>query len=254
MTDQTRESHAATDQLDSRERLQKMYAESPIDPADMMTNLGLYIRSSALVKLLVIDDLYRRIIDGPGAIIECGTWYGQNLVLFENLRAIYEPFNKSRRIIGFDTFTGYTGFSDKDDDGEIFKQGNYSTLAAYQDYLEELLEVHERCSVLGHIHGGHELVRGDITQSVPAYFEEHPEQSVALAYFDVGLYEPTKAALEAIKPNLLPGSVILLDEFNWRDAKGEALAFKEVFAGETFKIEQSRLTPLRAIVTWGVSR
>ena len=42
-----------------------------------------------------------------GALIEFGTWRGQNLVLLENLRAIHEPFNKQRTIIGFDTFAGY---------------------------------------------------------------------------------------------------------------------------------------------------
>ena len=36
------------------------------------------------------------------------------------------------------------------------------------------------------------------------FFEKHPETVVALAYFDMGLYDPTKAALEAIQPHLVP--------------------------------------------------
>ncbi len=67
----------------------------------------------------------------------------------------------------------------------------------------------------------------------------------------MGLYEPTKAGLEAIKPNLIPGSVILLDEYSWPEAKGEAIAFREVFGTERYRIEQSAFTPMRAIVTIG---
>jgi hypothetical protein len=214
-----------------------------------MTNLGLYIRGSALVKLLVLNDLYTRIKDLPGVIAEFGTWWGQNMVLFENLRAIYEPFNKTRAIIGFDTFEGYHGFSAKDDAGDVFEQGGYSVGEQYKQYLERLLTVHEGNNVLGHIRGQHSLVTGDVTETAPRYFADHPELTVALAYFDMGLYAPTRAALEAIKPHLVPGSVLLLDEFSWAEAKGEALAFKEVFSDGGYRIENSTFTPMRAIVT-----
>ena len=90
-----------------RERLNQMYAQSPLNEKDLMFNLGLYVRSSLLVKFLVLDGLYRRFKSIPGALVEFGTWWGQNLVLLENLRAIHEPFNKQRTIIGFDTFSGY---------------------------------------------------------------------------------------------------------------------------------------------------
>ena len=45
-------------------------------------------------------------------ILEFGTRFGHNLVVFENLRAIYEPFNKTREIVGFDTFEGYKNFTE----------------------------------------------------------------------------------------------------------------------------------------------
>src|SRR5216684_5365067 len=95
-----------------RDRLSQMYAQSPLNEKDLLFNLGLYVRSSLLVKFLVLDDLYRRFKSIPGALVEFGTWWGQNLVLLENLRAIHEPFNKQRTIIGFDTFSGYPNDSD----------------------------------------------------------------------------------------------------------------------------------------------
>jgi hypothetical protein len=244
-----RETNSSSQQLDSRAKLRELFEQTPIPADDLMTNLGLYIRGSALVKFLVLDDLYRRIKDIPGAVVEFGCFYGQNLVIFENLRAIYEPFNKTRQIIGFDTFHGYAGFSNQDVRGEVLAEGNYAALSEWKMQLEELLRVHEGNNILGHLQGLHTIVEGNVVETAPQFFAERPELPVALAYFDVGLYEPTKAALTAIKPNLIPGSVILLDEYSWPAAKGEAIAFKEVLGKASYRIEKSALTPLRAIVT-----
>jgi hypothetical protein len=189
------------------------------------------------------------IVNVPGVIMEFGTWWGQNLVFFENLRAIYEPFNKTRRVIGFDSFGGYTGFSDKDRQTAVMSQGGYSVSSGYKKYLQELLEIHEGNNAVGHLRGRHELVEGDVIETVPTYFKAHPETIVSLAYLDVGLYAPTKAILEGIKPHLVPGSVVLLDELTWDEAPGEAIAFKEVFADVKYKIRKSRYTAERAIVT-----
>ena len=247
---QSRETNSSVAQQQFRTVLQEKFESSPLPVADMMTNFGLYLRSSGLVKYLVLNDLYLRIRDIPGAIVEFGCWYGQNLIVFENLRAIYEPFNKTRQIIGFDTFSGYASHSSKDGEVDgIFAEGNFSAAPDYAQYLRGLLEVHEGNNVLGHLRGMHKIVEGDVSVTATTYFKEHPETSVALAYLDMGLYEPTKAALLAIKPCLLPGSVIVLDEFTWASAKGEAIAFREVFGREGYRIEQSRYTPMRAIVT-----
>jgi hypothetical protein len=243
------ETTASAGQLESRGILKNMFNSSPIGIDDKLFNLGLYTRSSLLVKYLVMNQIYERIIDIPGAVIEFGVWYGQNLVLLENLRSIHEPFNKQRKIVGFDTFTGYQNISGMDSNSIAFTQNSYSTQLTYKEYLEKLLVTHEKNNVLGHIHGQHELIAGDVTKTAPEYFTKHPETIVALAMFDIGTYNPTKAGLLAIKPHLIPGSVILLDELTWPDAPGESIAFKEVFADTKYKIEKIKMYPSKSIVT-----
>ena len=243
------ESNASALQVEQRNLLSKMFRNFNIPDDELMTQLGLFVRSSYLVKFLVLNDLYMRIVNVPGDILEFGTRFGHNLVVFENLRAIYEPFNKTRRVIGFDTFDGYRGFSEKDIKGDVFSEERYTTFENYENFLAELLKVHEQSNVLGHIAGQHRLVKGDVCDTAPAYFRDHPETVVALAYLDMGLYNPTRAALKAIQPHLIPGSVILLDEFTWSESPGEAIAFKEVFGRNGYAIEKSRFTPMRAIVT-----
>jgi len=243
---ETTTAHGAT--FDFRRRLQEMFVNSPLPPDDLMFNLGLYVRSSLLVKFILLHDLYSRFKSVPGALIEFGTWWGQNLVLLENLRAIHEPFNKQRMIIGFDTFEGYPA------EGAIAPESTktyhgYTTAAGYPAYLEELLAVHEGNNAFGHIRGNCQIIKGDIEETAPRYFVDNPATLVAFAFFDIGPYEPTIAGLRAIKPHLLPGSIILFDELTWPGAPGEAIAFKEVFRGENYRIEKCPWYPSKAIVT-----
>lgn len=231
-----------------RAELEEAFNTSPLNSSDKLFNLGLYVRSSLLVKFLVLSDLYRRFKSVPGVLIEFGTWWGQNLVLLENLRAIHEPFNKQRTIIGFDTFDGYPDASGMAV-ASVERHGGYQTGQDYLAELAKLLETHEGNNAFGHIRGNHRLIAGDVTQTAPQYFADHPETLVAFAFFDMGPYEPTVAALWAIKPNLLPGSILVFDELTWNGAPGEAIAFKEVFAGVRYAIEKCELYPSKAIVT-----
>jgi len=58
--------------------------------------------------------LYRMIFDVPGVIMEFGVHRGRRLALLAALRGGYEPYNPHRRIIGFDTFTGFPQRSEID--------------------------------------------------------------------------------------------------------------------------------------------
>lgn len=222
-----------------RNKLQELFKNSPVKENELMFNLGMFTRSSLLVKFLVISELYKKIIDIPGNIYEFGVWWGQNMILFENMRAIYEPFNKQRYILGFDTFSGY----------EEYGAGWYDTTKAYPQYLRELIEVHEGSNALGHIRGQHSVIEGDVCKTTPEHFAKNPNEIVALAYLDIGPYEPTKAILKSIKPHLVKGSIILLDQFTWKEMPGEAVAFKEIFKPSEYKIEKCELYPSKSIVT-----
>lgn len=243
------ESTADNEQFSARDELNDLFNNAPFSLEDKMFNLGMFTRSSLLVKFLVMSDLYQRICHIPGKIMEFGTWWGQNLVLFENLRAIHEPFNKQRVIVGFDTFDGYTKPTDIDLKSDVWVEHSYSTGKDHKEYLASLLATHEKCNVLGHVNGNHELIAGDVTETAPEYFKEKPESIVALAYFDMGLYEPTKSAMQAIKPHLVKGSVLLLDELTWSESPGEAIAFKEVFSDMNFELETCKLYPSKTIAT-----
>src|SRR5262249_1719244 len=154
------------EQLEFRTRLWEMRNKNPLPDAELERNPALFLRSSMLSRILTVADVYKKIVDVPGHIFDLGCWWGQTSVLFENLRAIYEPSNKQRRIVCFDSFEGYTNWTEEDKKSEIFNQNTYAVASGYEGFLKELLETHEGLNNLGHQRGMHEIVKGDATKTV----------------------------------------------------------------------------------------
>jgi hypothetical protein len=78
------------------------------------------------------------------------------------------------------------------------------------------------------------LHRGYFDASVPKWLDEHPGP-VAYMHLDCDLYSSTKTVLNLLAPRLIPGSVVLFDEYfnypNWE--QHEFKAFQE-FVSEKF--------------------
>ena len=239
------QSRASERQVEARKRLVELFKESPLPVEQLLVNLHLYMRSSVIAKVLYIDELYQEIIDIPGVIMEFGTWWGANLALFQSLRAVYEPYNYTRKVVGFDTFTGYPQVDPEDGMGDIAEVGGYFVGENYEKHLTNLLDYHELENNLHHIRK-YEIVKGDVDTTVNGYFAEHPETIIALAYFDLQLYRPTRKCLEAIRPYIIKGTVIAMDELNCPEFPGETVAFKEVWGLNKHRIVRSRYLPDRS--------
>jgi hypothetical protein len=186
---------------------------------------------------MFMDFLYQQIIDVQGVVMEFGCRWGQNMSLFTSLRGIYEPYNRLRKIVGFDTFSGFPSVAPED--GQAVHQGGYATTPDYHKYLNELLVLQEQESPLEHIRK-FELFKGDATQTVPKYLSENPHTIIALGYFDFDLYGPTKHCLEAIRGHLTRGSVLGFDELNDATTPGETAALKEVLGLDRYAIRRYR--------------
>lgn len=82
------------------------------------------------------------------------------------------------------------------------------------------------------------LVKGLFSDTVPAFFAEHPGP-VAFAHIDCDIYSSTKTALDGIAPRVIPGTVLVFNEFwNYKGAEDhEAKAFAEFISQYGFDYE-----------------
>jgi hypothetical protein len=177
------------------------YKNCPIPQENILDNLALFIPKENFAKILFINEIYKKILDVPRIVIEFGVRWGHNLAVLDNLRDIYEPYNKLRKIVGFDTFEGFTSISAEDGLAEPVKEGSYNVTENYVSYLDELLSTRENKKQK------HELVTGNAIYTLKDYLLANRETLIALAYFDFDLYKPTKECLKIIAPYLSKGSI-----------------------------------------------
>src|SRR6266516_3918027 len=97
-----------------REALENYIRESPGAFTEKMENFSKYVPRQNLARFLARYEIFKRIIDVQGSIVECGMLFGGGLMSFANLSTILEPYNFQRRIIGFDTFSGFPGLETED--------------------------------------------------------------------------------------------------------------------------------------------
>jgi len=161
--------------------------------------------------------------------------------LFSTFRSIYEPFNRHRKIIGFDTFSGFPTLDKKDGNSDLMSEGNVATTKNYQDYLEKIMSLKETQNPLDHIKK-FQINVGDASKTVPNYLKENPHTVIALAYFDFDIYEPTKICLNAIRNHLVKGSVLGFDELNDEDSPGETIALMETFGLNSINLRRLPIT------------
>lgn len=220
--------HESEQERDARERLTELFVQTPIPPVYLIDNLPVYLRRHQLADLLSMDALYRMLPEVPGIIMEFGVLHGRHLVALTSLRSIYEPYNSLRRIIGFDTFTGFPDIDEVDRVSTSAVPGRFAVPDGEVEHLRKVLAAHETSEPYGHTTRSF-VIAGDVRETVPKYLAENPETVIALAYFDLDLYLPTKELLLAIKPYLTKGSILAFDELAHPKWPGETAALREVF-------------------------
>jgi hypothetical protein len=232
-----------------RESFLKTYQDSPIPENEILSNLGLFANRQLISKILFLNELYQKIIHTHGVIMEFGVRWGQNLSLFHSFRGIYEPFNHNRKIVGFDTFSGFPSVHEKDGNDPIIVENAFSVTEGYEDYLDTVLKYHQQESPIPHMKK-YELVKGDASKTIHEYLKDNPETIIAFAYFDFDIYEPTYECLKAILPHLTKGSILAFDELNCPAFPGETLAVKELLGLNNLEIQRSPLTPRESYIVF----
>ena len=230
---------------ENRRQGSNLFNNNPIPENEILSQVGIFQKRQELSKVLFLNEIYQKIINVHGSIIEFGCRWGQNLVTLSNLRGIYEPYNYNRKIIGFDTFKGFKDISNKDGDDESIEEGAFGVSKDYEFYLKELMLYHESESPLNHINK-FEICKGNVCDELPKYLKKFPETIIALAYFDFDLYEPTKYSLEIIKKHLVKGSIIVFDELNDPGFPGETLALNEIMGLNNIRLQRNNFSALQS--------
>jgi hypothetical protein len=216
-------------------------ASEPIP--DRVDAFAKFASRRAIAKFLARNEIFKRILGVNGSIVECGVLHGAGLFTFAQLSAIHEPYNHTRRIIGFDTFTGVPAVhaaDTKTGSSSHFRSG--ALAGSTEAELRRAIALFDANRPLSHI-PKLELVAGDLRESAAKYIAANPHLVVSLLYLDVDLYEPTKAALEAFLPRIPKGGIVAFDELNAQTFPGETVAAEEMLGLSKMKLERFPFDP-----------
>ena len=237
-TPRTDPSVMPTDIVDARSEICEALQQSPIPPHELIRNPGLYMLPMELKRYLFLSDLYQQIVNVPCVIIEFGCRWGQNLAVLQSLRGIMEPFHHRRMIVGFDTFDGFPEVTPEDGNAAAAVPGAYSVSPDYQQYLQRLMALRETQSPIPEVRK-FRIIKGRAEEQFAVYLEEHPETVVAMASFDMDLYQPTADCLKLLKGRLTKGSIVGFDELNHAAFPGETTAVRDVLGLDTVALRRS---------------
>ncbi len=154
-----------------------------------------------------------------GAIVECGVWRGGSMMaVAETLLRLGE---QDRPLYLFDTFEGMTSPSQHDID---FEGKSASDLLHAQDREDPLSvwcvspmdEVRQNMQSTGYPSNQVHFVRGKVEQTLP---DEAPPR-IAILRLDTDWYASTRHEMEHLFPRLVPGGVLIIDDYgHWNGAR-----------------------------------
>jgi O-methyltransferase len=155
----------------------------------------------------------------PGAIVECGVWRGGSLLAAVENLLIFGQTN--RAVWLYDTFEGMTAptAADKDFLGRSAEQ-----LLDESDREDEhsvwcwsqLDQVRQLLFSTGYPQERFQFVVGPVEKTIPASL---PDQ-IALLRLDTDWYESTRHELIHLMPKLVPGGVLIVDDYgHWNGCR-----------------------------------
>jgi hypothetical protein len=227
-------------ETDRRAALEEHYESSPLTSVEKLHNFPRFVPRATLTRFLSRTECFKKVLHVQGSVMDCGVLFGSSLMTWARLSSILEPLNSQRKIVGFDTFQGFPRLGEQDKTGSSVQSHaggfDFQDDRIYDDLVESVTH-YDADRQLGHIPKV-EVVRGDVTKTIPAYLEDNPHTLVSLLHLDLDIYEPTKMALEHFVPRMPKGAVIVFDELNAPLWPGETIALLDTLGVRDLRIER----------------
>lgn len=163
----------------------------------------------------VVDQLARHAVALPGDFVECGVYRGATAWLMARTLARHAPV--SRQLHLFDSFYGLSKPGTQD--GRYWAAGDMK--ASLDDVCAALSEFADRTV----FHPGW----------IPERFVEVDSGKFAFVHVDVDLYQPTRDSIAYFYERIVPGGMLLCDDYGFASCPGARRAMDDFFVprGET---------------------
>jgi hypothetical protein len=217
-----------------RETLERLFQTTHLSVFERFRNFPVFTPRLNLTRFLAHYELFKQIVDLPGVIVDLGVYRGSSTFTWAKLCEIFCPTDVRKVVYGFDTFEGFPALTSEDgqpDAGQDVQPGGYCGGPGIESDLRQAAAAMDQDRHLAH-RPRIEFVKGDVSETIPAFLARKGNGlRIALLNLDVDLYAPTRVALEHFVPRMVPGGIIVLDEYAVDTFGGESKAVDEYFQG-----------------------
>jgi len=167
----------------------------------------LFSSPKRLAKMLAHYEIYKKVVNLPGCVIEFGVHKGNSLLQICTFRKMLE-MDEARIVYAFDTFENFPidGVENIEDLSFIEKFTNEAGLPIHDEELRSVCELKGFSNVF--------LIKGDVRLTFPEFLESHPAVKFNLIHFDMDVYEPTANSLPMAWERLVKGGVLMIDDYS----------------------------------------
>lgn len=150
--------------------------------------------------------LYNEIVDLPGDVFELGVYKLVSLIHFATFRRFLEN-DFSRKIVGFDAFGKFPR-------NDIRREADLQFISQWESEGGDGISIEEANMIIKRKGFDNiDLVLGDVRNSLPTFLDSRPEVRISLLHLDMDVAEPTKLGLDLLYEKVVPGGIIMIDDY-----------------------------------------
>lgn len=223
------------------EELKSLNERFPHSNKHISSLFTVYTRRIHFIRFLAHYELFKLTLNLPGSIIDLGVYRGGSFFVWHKLLEIFSPTDTSKKVYGFEGFEGLSNFNEKDG-SNLENVGKLETgwnSGVVEEEIMKLCEIHNMDNVLAKTRS--KIVKGDIFETLEPFLEQTPGLRISLLHFDVDLYSVTKFSLDKLYDLVVPGGVVVFDEYALPPWEGETLALDEFIKERGLKVEIQKL-------------
>ena len=178
--------------------------------------------------------------DIPGAIVECGVWRGGSSMA--SMLATIEAGHTDRDYWLYDTYEGMTPPTEHDRKviNGMHASEELAVTPKIDDFniwcIADIDDVQRNVATTGYPSDRVTFVKGPVEETIPG---QMPDQ-IALLRLDTDWYESTRHELIHLWPRLVPGGLVILDDYGFWE--GQRRAVDEFFEQEGLSVFLHRMS------------
>ncbi len=171
---------------------------------DIENNFYLRSDKSRLNKVICHYEIFKKTINVPGKIIECGVFKGISLIRFLTFRDLLKKTSQ-KKVIGFDAFGKFPKQKIKEDNFFAKSHDTRIGLGFSEKVLKKILKKKKFKNF--------QLIKGNIEKTIPDFLRKNKNLKISFLHLDLDVFKPTELALRLLYKSVSKKGIILIDDY-----------------------------------------